>query len=360
MTLSELGAQFREARVHRGLLVDDVAKSLKISSKVIRALEDGNREDLPELVFLRGFIRSYGVFLGFPQTDLQATIELLEASETPAPSNRFHKDERYPLHEPRSNKSFFTTFVTTIVVVALLLGLGYGAFTYFVNPNTSGIDEITSSLFDKETNENNNTSADVQIQPPVVDPLENEKAVELPTSEVQTSEHTQTESPENIADSSEIENTLLGKIDNNYDEVVVSEAEFTEEMAAALESEEILIAQLELSDTILETTEKKTEENLKEVENKVKEELAMLNPLGKGSNTLILKGVDDCWISINLDNAAVKRNFIVKKGEGIELKYSNNAVIRYGNAGGIEVTLNGEEKGTPGALGIVVTEKYTS
>ncbi len=359
MTLAELGAQFREARVHRGLLVDDVAKSLKISSKVLRALEDGSRQDLPELVFLRGFIRSYGVFLGFPQTDLQATIELLEATETPAPNDRFHKDERYPLHEQRSNKSFFTTFVTTIVVVALLLGLGYGAFTYFVNPNSSGIDEITTSLFDEKDDENDNSTEDVQVQPPVVDPLEKEKAAEVPTSEVQTPESTPTELSENLW----IEDSQVSQLESSADEIVITESEATDQIVEAVANEEILIAQLELSDTVLESAEKKIQENkeeaLEEVEEKIKEKLSMLNPLGKGSNVLLLKGVDDCWISINLDNSDVKRNFIVKKGEGIELKYSNNATIRYGNAGGIEVTLNGEEKGTPGALGIVVTEKYS-
>ena len=71
MTLLELGAKLRGAREDRGLSVEDVAAALKISIKVLRALEAGDEEHLPQAAFVRNFIRAYGRYLGFSDEEMQ-------------------------------------------------------------------------------------------------------------------------------------------------------------------------------------------------------------------------------------------------------------------------------------------------
>ena len=59
MTLVELGAALRVEREKRGLDMEDAANRLKISARLLRALEEGDETSLPPLAYTKGFIRSY-------------------------------------------------------------------------------------------------------------------------------------------------------------------------------------------------------------------------------------------------------------------------------------------------------------
>jgi curved DNA-binding protein CbpA len=58
------GARLRRARLVRGLELDDVASATKITPAYLRFLEEDRFEDLPAVVYVRGFIASYARFLG--------------------------------------------------------------------------------------------------------------------------------------------------------------------------------------------------------------------------------------------------------------------------------------------------------
>ena len=58
------GARLRRARLQRGLEIDDVAAATKISPAYLRFLEEDRFEDLPAVVYVRGFIASYARYLG--------------------------------------------------------------------------------------------------------------------------------------------------------------------------------------------------------------------------------------------------------------------------------------------------------
>lgn len=57
------GHELRAARERLGLSVQDVAIATKINAKVLKALEEGDRDVLPAKSFARGFIRSYAAYL---------------------------------------------------------------------------------------------------------------------------------------------------------------------------------------------------------------------------------------------------------------------------------------------------------
>ena len=59
----EFGRILRLGREEKGLSIGEVAERLKLSAKQIEAFESGNYEGMPEGVFIRGFLRSYGRFL---------------------------------------------------------------------------------------------------------------------------------------------------------------------------------------------------------------------------------------------------------------------------------------------------------
>ena len=72
---AELGALLRSRRESYNFSVGEVAERLKISTKQVEALESGDYAGLPEAVFIRGFIRSYGRLLEMNAAELQTQLD---------------------------------------------------------------------------------------------------------------------------------------------------------------------------------------------------------------------------------------------------------------------------------------------
>lgn len=75
---SSLGSMLREARERLGLSVADVAGQIKFAPRQIEALEAGDFQHLPEMAFVRGFVRSYARIL---QLEPQSLLALLPQPE---------------------------------------------------------------------------------------------------------------------------------------------------------------------------------------------------------------------------------------------------------------------------------------
>jgi flagellar biosynthesis protein FlhG len=58
------GARLRRARLLRGVEVEDVATATKISPAYLRFLEEERFDDLPAVVYVRGFVAAYARYLG--------------------------------------------------------------------------------------------------------------------------------------------------------------------------------------------------------------------------------------------------------------------------------------------------------
>jgi flagellar biosynthesis protein FlhG len=58
------GARLRRARLQRGIEIDDLAAATKITPAYLRFLEEERFDDLPAVVYVRGFIASYARYLG--------------------------------------------------------------------------------------------------------------------------------------------------------------------------------------------------------------------------------------------------------------------------------------------------------
>lgn len=74
-----LGKMLREARERLGLSVADIAGQIKFAHRQIEALEADDFRRLPEMPFVRGFVRSYARVL---QLDAQILLAALPQTET--------------------------------------------------------------------------------------------------------------------------------------------------------------------------------------------------------------------------------------------------------------------------------------
>jgi cytoskeleton protein RodZ len=61
--MKSIGEKLKKAREVKGLTINEVSVATKINPKVLSALEEGDLEKLPPKSFLRGFVRTYSMYL---------------------------------------------------------------------------------------------------------------------------------------------------------------------------------------------------------------------------------------------------------------------------------------------------------
>ncbi len=81
--LPAIGATLRAARERLGLSVTDVSGSIKFAPRQIEALEADDFAHLPEVTFVRGFVRSYAKLLNIEPATLLAALPKVEKQVIP-------------------------------------------------------------------------------------------------------------------------------------------------------------------------------------------------------------------------------------------------------------------------------------
>lgn len=76
--LQEIGSYLRQTRKKQGLSLEAIADRTQIPVRLLQALEEGNREDLPEAVYIRGMIKRFGDLVGINGTELSHDLPLEE------------------------------------------------------------------------------------------------------------------------------------------------------------------------------------------------------------------------------------------------------------------------------------------
>ena len=73
--MRELGEYLRQMRESRGVSLEEVARATRVNIRYLRALEEGQYDVLPPEVYVRGFLRAYGEYLGIDPEELYARYE---------------------------------------------------------------------------------------------------------------------------------------------------------------------------------------------------------------------------------------------------------------------------------------------
>lgn len=92
--MTNTGELLKKSREDQGLSIHEVSLALKINSKILQAIEDGDSKHLPAKTFLRGFVKSYAAYLRLDQKAVMdsfaheygSTLPKATIHETPAPS----------------------------------------------------------------------------------------------------------------------------------------------------------------------------------------------------------------------------------------------------------------------------------
>ncbi|MBL7544682.1 MAG: helix-turn-helix domain-containing protein [Bdellovibrionaceae bacterium] len=72
--MKKTGEFLRKAREDKGLSIHEIGLSLKINPKILKQIEDGDKDNLPAKTFLRGFVQSYALFLKLDPNEVLKTF----------------------------------------------------------------------------------------------------------------------------------------------------------------------------------------------------------------------------------------------------------------------------------------------
>lgn len=99
-----LGDLLRETREQKKLSLEDVEQGTNIRKLYIKSIEDGDYDKLPGEVFLKGFIKTYGKFLGLNSLELieqykkKKCVYLWKEVE---PTNQVQEQPVFPAQPPK-------------------------------------------------------------------------------------------------------------------------------------------------------------------------------------------------------------------------------------------------------------------
>ncbi|TXH38637.1 MAG: helix-turn-helix domain-containing protein [Rhodospirillaceae bacterium] len=139
-----VGSLLRQRREELGQDIEAVSRQLRIRAIYIRAIEEGRLQDLPGTAYAVGFVRTYADFLGFDGNIVVADYrdELGQRTRTEPVSWRMEERES---HFPGGK---------LLIVCLILAGIGYGGWYYLSNtPTGAGLIESVPDYLKKNSGE---------------------------------------------------------------------------------------------------------------------------------------------------------------------------------------------------------------
>jgi len=144
-----VGKILSEARISQGLSIADVAAEIKFAPRQVEALEADDFSHLPELPFVRGFVRSYARML---HIDDKRLLDALPQANQPLSGSNEMAEVPFPTMQ--STKRSNAVWLGAALGVAVLLGISVLVFQKkpavpkMVEPSVSLSEEVATTQVD--------------------------------------------------------------------------------------------------------------------------------------------------------------------------------------------------------------------
>ena len=170
--MPDIGNTLREARIRRGLSLADVENVTKIRSKYLEALEENDFEVLPGPTVVKGFLRSYALYLKMDpelllheyRSQFETHREEIGPLRTEMSQQRRTQTsaERKKKRTRRTQRGYVTAAVVAIVIIAVIAYLGArqggkGPATLDAGSLTTSTSTVTSTTIAVETTSTSST-----------------------------------------------------------------------------------------------------------------------------------------------------------------------------------------------------------
>ena len=325
-----VGKLLSDARKSQGLEVADVARVLRISQKYLEAIEDGRNSDLPGTAYAIGFVRSYAEHLNLDGMEIV----------------RRYKDEDKALAD-KTQLSFPKPIPEGGVPGAAVLGLGvvialvaYGVWYY-----NSNSDDVVMTRIDP-------VPEDMAAAPEVK---------EMPKAFVKV--ETTTPSVEDRVEEvivNAAQDTIVVAEPEKVIEEVVKVIEATKPVEGAVVETPVVETPVEAVETIQAEAAKveaavETPTVETPVETPVTEAPAVeKEPVDIGPSRVTVRALANSWIQVR--DRKVKRLLftrLLREGDEYEVPYRAGLYLMTGNAGALELLVDGKIVPSIGGIGDV-------
>src|SRR6266404_5257791 len=121
MTIEGLGKKFQEARLARGLTLDEAARMTKIRPARLAEIEAEDFSQFPSLAYAKGFLLIYGKFL---DVDVTPFLEAFEGSEHVTVDGYSYLQDNpapKPAHTPTVRRTASSRVSATPLVVGIIV-----------------------------------------------------------------------------------------------------------------------------------------------------------------------------------------------------------------------------------------------
>ncbi len=306
--MGQLGNWLREAREAHGLSLDEVEAQTRIRRTFLEALEKGDYQILPGEVYVHGFVRNYAVYLGLdPEEARQRYGQEVLDQEVPQSTRRGSDFQFQPIDADleRTSRAMRTLVTRIALILLVLVGIaGVGLWYWYGCPLPQVPAWWPPSLYamlatttspQSQTSSMPTTMVASALIPPTATTI---PAVLLPTL------------------------TPLAK--------------------AAATSE---VLPLPTPTSVATATSTPTPS-------------PVIAPTGDEGIQLTVQAIERSWVLITTDDT-VEFQGILTPGEERTWQAYQSVGFRCGNAGGVAVTVNGQELGVLGDRGQVVDQTWT-
>jgi len=286
MTPEEFGELIRSHREAKGLSVADLAARFKLSANTIRSIEDGTLDNMPHMVYAKGFVRSCAQAVDISPEDLAEGLAVLfpedqddDAPAVPGPIGASASRS----HRQGGN---FAGILFALILLALLGGAGWLLYANFdtVKEFAGEAASMFSSSDDGAGAENS----------PAARPAPEEAA------------------PEQLAGSSSAQ---------------PSPDVFTPD-SSGTEGQQVAAPDIPAPDVPIVATPDAAPS-------------AVADAAIVSGKQVGIQATEDCWVEAAVDGSRARR-FTVQAGTSSILPYKNKLVLVLGNTGGVTLSHNGK------------------
>lgn len=318
--LADFGNLLRQERVRCGYTVDEVASRLKITSRMVRAIEEGDTASMPHAVYAKGFIRAYAKLFGLSDEDVRAACVSLRDGDDDLPQEHFSTPRR------SANKGGGRSLLYIILLGLLAFG-GYQAYTHKLHERLL---DLVPSRVEEEVKPAASLSMTTEQKTP-------SESVTAPAREEKTVSERQPEpSEEHSGQGAVPAETAAVPPASPAPAPIPAPAPQTApapEPAAATEPVQNEVLTLQTGNGT---------------------GMPIVASAAGKRHQIILTALAECWVHSSADDMDT-RQLSIQKGETFALSFDRKLVIKLGNAGGVKMKYDGRELSLAGKIGQVKT-----
>ena len=148
--MTSVGETLRAERLKRNLALDQISRELKISSRFLAAIETGEFNKLPGGVFTRSFVRQYARLLGLDEEELAGQVQRVlepppeapQLSKAKAIESGFHVPKMEEWESVGENRFRWSGSLSAAAIFVVALLICSGVYTWMQRPHTA--DTVTT------------------------------------------------------------------------------------------------------------------------------------------------------------------------------------------------------------------------